>query len=209
MTGQASEPRLPEPPHGSPVWRDALAVLTQWAPTESAQAELRSTYLEALRDDTAVFKSGPPVHLTASCIVFDEPGERVLLTMHGKARTWLQFGGHLEVDDPSLYAAAQREVAEESGIDGIAIDPQVLELHRHTLGSRFGRCAEHLDVRFVGWAPAGAEPTCSTESLDVRWWPIDSLPAEVVSELGLLIERGARRGRDRAPGASMGSANTI
>lgn len=173
-------------------------MLTAWSPTECEQAELRSAYLEALRDDTAVFKSGPPVHLTASCIVFDEPGERVLLTMHAKARTWLQFGGHIESDDLSLYAAARREVVEESGIAGIVVDPQVLELHRHTLGPRFGRCAEHLDVRFAGWAPAGVEPSCSPESLDVRWWPITALPAEVVTELGALIQRGADRGRNRA-----------
>lgn len=187
----------PGPPRRSPVWRDAIATLTRFEAVDSDQAELRRAYLAALADDTAVFKAGPAIHLTASCIVFDHRSERVLLTMHAKARAWLQFGGHLEVGDPTLYAAARREVREESGIDDVEVDPRVLELHRHTLGARFGRCAEHLDVRFAGWAPPGAEPQCSPESLDVRWWPIDALPAEVVSDLGMLIQRGQELAAER------------
>lgn len=178
------------PPRRSEVWRNAVATLTRFEAVDSDQVELRSAYLDALTDDTAVFKTGPAIHLTASCIVFDHRSERVLLTMHAKARAWLQFGGHVEGSDPTLHAAARREVCEESGMADVTVDPRVVELHRHSLGARFGRCAEHLDVRFAGWAPPGAEPKCSPESLEVRWWPIDALPAEVVSDLGVLIQRG-------------------
>jgi 8-oxo-dGTP pyrophosphatase MutT (NUDIX family) len=190
MTG----PR-PEPAGTTAVWRDAVARLTDLEPADAGQAELRTAYLAALEDERAVFKDGPVAHLTASCIVFDEAGERVLLTLHAKARAWLQFGGHLEVGDESLYQAACREVREESGVEGISIDPGIVELHRHTLGSRFGRCAEHLDVRFAGWAPAGAQPRPSHESIDVRWWPIEDLPEGVVADLGALISRGRERAR--------------
>ena len=181
-------------PRRSRVWRDAVAMITGYAPEDREQEEWREAYLEALRDDLAVFKGGPPVHLTASCVVFDEARERVLLTLHGKARRWLQFGGHIETGDATLHAAAVREAREESGIAGVEVDPRIVELHRHALGARFGRCAEHLDVRFVGRAPAGAEPVCSAESLDVRWWPLDALPQDTLAELSGLIARGARVG---------------
>lgn len=190
LVSELSPPAGDELPRESPVWRDAVALLTTYAPADREQAGWRDAYLRALDDDRAVFKAGPPVHLTASCIVLDADGERVLLTMHSKARRWLQFGGHIEIGDPSVHAAAAREVGEESGVDGIVVDPRVVELHRHALSSRFGRCAEHLDVRFVGWAPPAAEPVCSAESLDVRWWSLSDLPADVADELGPLIARG-------------------
>ena len=194
MTGPAE----PEPVRRSPVWRDAVALLGAYEPVDRRQSELRTAYLQVLGDDRAVFKAGPPVHLTASCIVLDHRSEQVLLTLHAKARSWLQFGGHIEPGDESVYAAARREVREESGIDGVEVEPHILELHRHPLGARFGRCAEHLDVRFVGWAPPGAEPVPSAESLDVRWWPLDALPQDVVTDLGDLIRRGQERSAERS-----------
>lgn len=183
-------------PRRSAVWADAVRRLTAYSPARDhdvrQQEVWRDAYLRALGDDLAVFKAGPPVHLTASCIVLDDARERVLLTMHGKARRWLQFGGHIETTDPTLHAAAVREVHEESGLSSIVVDPGIVELHRHRLGARFGRCEEHLDVRFVGWAPADAEPVCSPESLEVRWWPLAALPPETSAELGGLIERAGR-----------------
>ena len=180
-------------PRRSAVWADAVRLLTGYSPDGREQVEWRDAYLRALEDDLAVFKTGPPVHLTASCIVLDEAREQVLLTMHAKARRWLQFGGHLETSDPTVHAAAVREVHEESGLSGIVVEPSIVELHRHALSARFGRCEEHLDVRFVGWARADAEPVCSPESLQVRWWPLDELPPQTHAELGALIDRARRR----------------
>ena len=179
-------------PHRSPVWGDAVRLLTDYSPADREQEALRDAYLRALEDDLAVFKAGPPVHLTASCLVLDEARERVLLTMHAKARRWLQFGGHIETSDPTLYAAAVREVHEESGLSTIRVNPGIVELHRHRLGARFGRCEEHLDVRFVGWAPDDAEPVCSPESLQVRWWQLGALPSDTYAELRGLVDRARR-----------------
>ncbi|MCB1239398.1 MAG: NUDIX hydrolase, partial [Tetrasphaera sp.] len=40
----------------------------------------------------------------------------------------------------------------------------------------FGRCREHLDVRYLAVVPDGTPPVCSEESEQVAWWPVDALP---------------------------------
>lgn len=166
---------------------DATALLRAWEPPDSEQKALRADYLTHLGDyPWAVAKAGPPEHLTASVLVLDEGWERVLLTHHRKAGVWLQFGGHLEAGDASLYAAAVREVAEESGLVGVRVHPTVAQLDRHRLVGAFGRCREHLDVRFAGVAPAGVAPRVSSESHDVRWWPLADLPEQTRGEVSAL-----------------------
>ncbi len=170
---------------------DATELLRAWTAPSAGQHAVREELLAHLAAHPgAVAKAGPAEHLTASALVFAADRRRVLLTHHRKADAWLQFGGHCEPEDPSLWAAAVREVGEESGIDGVYLCRQIAQLDRHRLAARFGRCREHLDVRFAGLAPAGAEPLVSSESLDVRWWPIDALPADSAADLRPLIAAG-------------------
>ncbi|MFT4083119.1 MAG: NUDIX hydrolase [Nocardioides sp.] len=142
------------------------------------QARLRERYLAHLRaHPDGVYRSCVPDHLTASCLVLSPEADRVLLTLHAKARRWFQFGGHLEADDGSLAGAAGREAREESGIAGLRLGPRPVQLAEHAVPfcGGTGR-VHHLDVRFAAVAPAGARPAVSEESLDVRWWPVDALP---------------------------------
>ncbi|MGG5260050.1 NUDIX hydrolase [Phycicoccus avicenniae] len=172
---------------------DAARVLGAWSAPDAGQEQLRRAYLSFLASHPeGVAKAGPPEHLTASCLVLDTAGERVLLTHHRRARQWFQFGGHLEVGDTSLWAAARREGREESGIAGLEPLPDPVQLDRHVLDGDFGHCREHLDVRFAAVAPEGAEPVTSEESLDVRWWPVDALPEGTRAELSPLVELARR-----------------
>ncbi|MBK8468947.1 MAG: NUDIX domain-containing protein [Candidatus Phosphoribacter sp.] len=164
--------------------RDAVRLLLDWQAPTPSQDRLRADYLAHLSaHPDGVAKAGPPAHLTASALVFDSTASRVLLTHHAKAGVWLQLGGHLELTDTSLYAAAVREVREESGIDGVRVLPVIAQLDRHRLVGSFGSCREHLDVRFAALAPAGAQAVLSDESLDLRWWPLESLPGETAAEV--------------------------
>lgn len=118
-----------------------------------------------------------PGHITASSLVLTEDGARVLLTLHPKVGRWIQLGGHCEQTDETVVDAALREATEESGIAGLRIDPVLLSAHTHPITCSLGAPTRHLDLRFLVWAPDDAEPVRSHESDDLRFWPVDDLPA--------------------------------
>ena len=169
----------------------ALETLRGWAAPDDAQDELRTAYVRHLLDhDDGMLVTCVPAHLTASALVLDATGERVLLTHHRKGGFWAQLGGHVEATDRSLADAALREGREESGIEVLRLlGDGPVDLDAHELSSAFGRCGTHLDVRYAAVAPPGAEPVVSAESHDVRWFPVDALPAGVVADIGRLVDR--------------------
>lgn len=166
----------------------ACTTLSGWSAPDAGQERLRTAYLEQLRrHPDAVAKAGPPAHLTASCLVLSPDARQVLLTHHRRARQWFQFGGHLEAGDTSLYAAAQREAREESGIACVTPAPVIVQLDSHRLSGDFGHCRQHLDVRYAAVVDPGTAPVTSMESLDVAWWPTDGLPDGTRAELSALV----------------------
>ncbi len=172
---------------------DAVAVLECWPAPDADQDALRLQYLAHLAaHPDGVAKAGPPVHLTASCLVLSADGGQALLTHHRRAGQWFQFGGHLEDTDTCLWSAARREAREESGIPDLDPLPRPVHLDRHELVGDFGPCRAHLDVRYAALAPAGARPQVSGESLDVRWWPVDALPEGTRGELAPLVSLAHR-----------------
>lgn len=175
----------------SDLHASALGTLRGWVAPDDEQDELRRSYVRHLLDHPdGMLVSCVPAHLTASLLVLDESGDRVLLTHHRKGGFWAQFGGHLEPADADLAGAALREGAEESGVDGLTLlGDQPVDLDRHALSGAFGRCGEHLDVRYAALAPAGAEPVTSAESLDVAWFPVGELPPGAVEDIGRLVQR--------------------
>ena len=158
--------------------REALAELASWTPPAGRQTELRDRYVAHLHTHAdGTERSCYPDHLTSGALVISADGEQVLLNLHRKAGAWFHFGGHCEPGDGSLLATAWRESTEESGIEGLRVDREPVHLSEHTVGFCDPRGdVQHLDVRFVALAPAGAEPVVSAESTDVRWWPLDDLP---------------------------------
>jgi ADP-ribose pyrophosphatase YjhB (NUDIX family) len=168
---------------------DALAVLRGWAAPTAGQEALRARYVAHLEQHPdALDRSCFPDHLTAGTLVLSESGDRVLLNLHKKARRWFHFGGHLEPGDRTLAGAALREAREESGVEDLELYPSPVHLDEHVVdfcGDRGG--VHHLDVRFAARAPEGAVHATSDESLDVRWWPVDSLPDGIEPEMHELL----------------------
>ncbi len=172
----------------------AVQTLTEWQAPDPAQDALRHAALAflAARPDGCL-RACVPGHVTGSALVVDHTGNRALLTLHPRFGRWLQLGGHCEESDADIVAAALREATEESGIDGLEIDPSLAALHVHPVTCSLGVPTRHLDMQFIARAPADAEIVCSDESLDLRWWPLDALPDE--TDFGLTQLAAAARHR--------------
>lgn len=151
--------------------------LIRWQPSDPAQDSLRHAVLAfVLARADACERDCAPGHITASALVLDHTGTRTLLTLHPRIGRWVQLGGHCEGTDADIVAAALREAREESGIDGLTIDPLPAALHVHALTCSLGAPTRHLDLQFVARASSDAQIAISDESLDLRWWPLDDLP---------------------------------
>ena len=157
----------------------ARATIERYVARDEAQAAARArilAFVDAHPRD-AHLRTTLEGHLTASALVVDARGERALLTFHAKLGRWLQLGGHCD-GDANLARAALREAEEESGIVGLAIDPEPIDLDVHSIPARKGEPEHfHHDVRFVVRAPEGARARASAESLDLRWFA----PAEIAT----------------------------
>jgi 8-oxo-dGTP pyrophosphatase MutT (NUDIX family) len=159
---------------------EALATLRSWRSADARQEALRREYVDHLEQHPDGTTRGCyPDHVTAGALILSADRSRVLLTLHAKAKRWFHMGGHCEPQDTSLVGTARREATEESGVDGLVLDPEPLHLDAHVVDFCGPRSAvRHLDVRFLALAPEDARFAVSAESLDVRWWPVDALPTD-------------------------------
>jgi len=190
---------------------EALATLRAWRSDGRRQEALRQEYvdhLEAHADGTQ--RSCPGAHVTAGALILSPDGTKVLLTLHAKAKRWFHMGGHLEPKDTSLAGAALREATEESGVQGLVLDPVPLHLDAHEVAFCGDHASvRHLDVRFLALAPEGAAHEVSEESIDVRWWPVDGLPNDA-AELREMVDAAVARAlaSSQTPSTSASTASS-
>ena len=168
--------------------------LTGWSAPTAEQGVLAAHYLQHLDDHPDGWsRQCRGAHLTASSLVCAPTERKVLLTLHARIGRWLQTGGHLELEDDSVAAAALREAAEESGLSGLTLDPVPLLLSRHPVLCS-GEESIHLDVQYLVTVTAPAPPVLSAESLDVRWFDAAELPGDDLSVTDLVRAAGTRLG---------------
>ncbi|MFG2970028.1 NUDIX hydrolase [Streptomyces sp. NPDC048288] len=165
------------------LYDDAVLVLKGY----EGQEELCQAYLDHLAaHPDGMWKACHAGHVTASALVVDPGHGRVLLTLHRKLRMWLQMGGHCEPGDADVAAAALREATEESGVPGLTLLPGgPVRLDRHAIPAP---CHWHFDVQYAALAPPGAAHAISDESLDLRWFAYDEVPAVADDSVVRLLE---------------------
>jgi len=139
----------------------------------------------------------PEGHLTGAALIVSAAGDRVLLLHHRKLGRWLQPGGHGEAGETSGAEVALREALEETGIHGLGLHataPRPLDVDIHPIPPRGDEPPhEHLDLRFLVVAPAGAQARLNAdESHAIRWFGWDELQ-ELDLDPGLLRALGKAR----------------
>jgi len=167
ITGTASEVG----PEGSAIRPAAVKHFEALA----AQANTWRKFLET-GGDASLFKGVGLEHITSSAFIFSPDFSRILLTYHRRLHRWVQMGGHVDREDPSIMAAGAREGIEESGVSDLRLLSDVpVDFDRHELHGNFV-CHAHWDIGFAFVADPAAPPAVSHESIDVAWFPVDALP---------------------------------
>lgn len=169
---------------------EALEAVQRFIPRDRVQAQHRRRLLDfGARHPDALHRSCAAGHLTASAWVVNHDATRGLVLLHAKIGRWLQPGGHAD-GQASLWGVALREAAEETGIEGLEVWTEPIDVDVHLFVNR--REAEpshlHFDVRFLVRTPPGATPRGNYESEALRWVAADQL-----TEPELALDASTRR----------------
>ena len=148
-----------------------------------ADAAIIEQFIELLDDAADAFaRERLAGHFTASAWLVSGDGRRALLTHHRKLGRWLQLGGHAD-GDRDLARAALREAQEESGLEGLAVDPGIFDLDRHWIPDHGTVPAHwHYDVRYVVRASADEAFVVSDESHALAWRDVATLAADASAD---------------------------
>jgi 8-oxo-dGTP pyrophosphatase MutT (NUDIX family) len=178
-------------------------LLERLEPADALEREHRARILALLDHAADPFDRSQfaPGHVTASAFVLDPGHERLLLILHAKLGRWLQPGGHIESDDSSVCAAAQREVLEETGLEVSTEDAfgaRLLDVDVHQIPARPDIPAhEHFDVRFA-FEAAHTGARAGSDAKQTRWVPIaELLPGETHLPTDESVMRAVRKLRAR------------
>ncbi len=183
----SSDPRLR--PSTSPD--DAWELISRVGAPELRTTRVRMRELLDTVTDPADRESRPG-HLTGSALVVDADFRSTLLLFHTKLRIWVQPGGHADGDN-NLAGVALREASEETGIEGLTVWPEPIDLDIHEVRPPKEDPHFHHDVRFLVVAPSGAEFVGNHESLDHRWIGLDSVGSMAVDAGVVRLADVARR----------------
>jgi 8-oxo-dGTP pyrophosphatase MutT (NUDIX family) len=157
------------------------SLLSTHRPADDEEAEHLASMSALLEQPAPCARSSEsPGHFTASAFVLSPEGDEVLLIHHGKLHRWLQPGGHIDPDDTDVFAAACREVAEETGLTDVTVAPGrpfLLDVDVHDIPAnpRKGEGPhKHFDVRILLRAHTRTFQAGS-DALAAKWVPLDEV----------------------------------
>jgi 8-oxo-dGTP pyrophosphatase MutT (NUDIX family) len=135
-------------------------------------------------------------HITASGFVLSPDGKKLALVKHRHLGRYLQPGGHVEETDPTVLAAAQREILEETDIQSCQYlpfhaDPLVpIDIDTHEIPANPKKNEPkhlHHDFRYLFRAESEVAPARRSRSGEGQWiWrPVEAAMDEETFKLVL------------------------
>jgi 8-oxo-dGTP pyrophosphatase MutT (NUDIX family) len=159
-------------------------LLQAYEPSDAREQAFRAQMLQLAEsaDDPFSREHFTPGHFTASAFILSPDHKSVLLIHHHKLSRWLQPGGHLEPDDESVLATAQREVREEVNLADVSLGHKgIFDIDVHPIPQWKSEAAhQHFDVRFLFVAKT-TNFAASNEVNAGRWFPLADL-GEIASD---------------------------
>lgn len=155
-----------------------FASLESHRPVDHRERRYRDEMRELLRAGGNPFsrRSYRPGHFTSGAFVLSPDRAALLMIHHARLSRWLQPGGHVEPGDEDLFAAALREVAEESAIEAPATEtgfPGIFDLDIHAIpAGRDEPAHHHFDVRFLLRSPVWTISAGDGVN-EIRWVPLN------------------------------------
>jgi 8-oxo-dGTP pyrophosphatase MutT (NUDIX family) len=139
-----------------------------------------------------------PGHFTASAFVLSPDGGSLLLILHAKLHRWLQPGGHIDADDPTVLHAALRELAEETGLFILAEthEQPIFDVDIHPIPANPDKnepAHKHYDVRFLFRATT-THLIARSDAKDARWVPLDEITPQMADDSVMRALAKIRRG---------------
>ncbi len=190
---------------------EALAVAAQFDPGDDGLAsKSRELTLQLLHHTSTPFSRDQftPGHVTCTALVFHPTENSVLFMYHHRLNRWLLPGGHVELTDPSLAAAAAREAEEETCVHlDPAFPPELVGIDVHGIPPKRNEPFHlHHDLiwRFRALSP---EIAVTSEAPAVRWvHSFEWAGLEIAESIRQAIFRSTGPGEDPVTKPSRASA---
>ena len=155
----------------------------QYVPRDDQERSDRSVMLEYIArfPENILTRENRFAHFTASALVVNGAGDKVLMAHHNIYQTWAWPGGHAD-GESDLLPVALREAREETGIQTLRplseapASLEILPVWGHVKRGAYVSAHQHLNLSYLFAADEG-EPLrpCPGENTRVAWLPADRL----------------------------------
>ena len=137
--------------------QDLIGLLSTYQhkyPNEALSLEAITNFVRSFEGEDLFARTNFVGHLTASAFIYHPIKKALLFIKHTALNRWLQPGGHIEMDDESLLAAALREAEEETGIaaSDFQLISQVFDVDSHAIPENVKKNEPehfHHDMRYL------------------------------------------------------------
>lgn len=165
---------------------------------ENMMAFIRSSKDNVLTRDNAI------AHMTASSVIINETGDKMLMIHHKIYDTWTWQGGHAD-GEGDLLKVALKEAEEETGLrdfriladeEGLIMGLDILTVREHMKNGKVICAHLHLNAAFLFQAKEDDILSLNEEETNgVRWVPITDIDRmanepEITPIYHRMIERG-------------------